>query len=445
VDRFGRLCRQKISFPVILSCAVVLGFLTVCPIAPGQQQTSPALEGYVTAVHSPTGFDVNGTIVTTAPSTEYRTLNSKGIKNGAKAEDVLRVGAYVEVMGTSAEQGVGATSVTLLEDQDKKIEGFGVIDKVIAAGPEPLYQADGYRIRIVSGTQVTYGGDLKTLVDVGTNTWVKYEGKRDLSGVLVATRAQFVRARQGKVKPSLPESLPTQPSLIDANGRLVSAHTKVRLSDAGGYCGWHKVTMDQALQERVRRVGMRVIPEYQKQLPDDSPSKIHFRIYVVEEPSFREDLECVEGLILVPRQVVERLVNEDQLAAVMANGVAYSIEAQSARLRTEGLELVGAELAGDVASSFVPAVNVGVLVGGMVVNHEIERRMREQAGRIALALMADAGYDPWQAPETWRLLAPKKLPGDVKALPYPDRAGYQLGILNLQYKDTRASAAGPAQ
>ena len=85
------------------------------------------------------------------------------------------------------------------------------------------------------------------------------------------------------------------------------------------------------------------------------------------------------------------------------------------------------------------------MVGGLVVNHEIELQMREQTGRIALALMADAGYDPWQAPETWRLLAPKKLPGDVKALPYPDRAGYQLGILNLQYKETRAGAAGPGQ
>lgn len=442
---FVRFRCQKISVAVILSFLATGGSRTICPVAQGQQMTAPALEGYVTAVHPPTGFDVNGTTVTTSPGTEYRVLNSKGVKNGAKEADALRVGAYVEVTGTSTGQGMNAASVAFLEDQDKKIQGFGVIDKVIAAGPEPVFQADGFRIRIGSGTAVTYGGDLKTLVDVGTNTWVKYEGKRDASGVLVATRARFVRARQGKVKPALPDSLPTQPSLIDANGRLVSAHTKVRLSDAGGVCGWHKVTMDQALQERVRRVGMKVIPEYQKQLPDDSPSKIHFRIYVIEEPSFREDLECVEGLILVPRQVVERLVNEDQLAAIMANGVAYSIEAQSARLRTEILGLEGAELAGDVAGGFVGGVGVGALVGGLVVNHEIELQMREQTGRIALALMADAGYDPWQAPETWRLLAPKKLPGDVKALPYPDRAGYQLGILNLQYKETRAGAAGPGQ
>jgi hypothetical protein len=177
---------------------------------------------------------------------------------------------------------------------------------------------------------------------------------------------------------------------------------------------------------------MKVIPEYQKQLPDDSPSKIHFRIYVVDEPSFREDLECVEGLILVPRQVVERLANEDQLAAIMANGVAYSIEMQSARLYTESLELWGVEAANYAAMSLVPGVSLGGLVGGGIADREIVRHMREQAGRIALTLMTDAGYDPWQAPEAWRLLAPKKLPQDTSALKYPSRAGYQLGILKLE-------------
>ena len=50
-----------------------------------------------------------------------------------------------------------------------------------------------------------------------------------------------------------------------------------------------------------------------------------------------------------------------------------------------------------------------------------QQLLEEQRGRIALSLMADAGYDPWQAPEAWRLMQPKRLPGDVSALPYPDR------------------------
>ena len=37
-----------------------------------------------------------------------------------------------------------------------------------------------------------------------------------------------------------------------------------------------------------------------------------------------------------------------------------------------------------------------------------------------MALLADGGYDPWEAPEAWRLLAPKHLPNDLGSLKYPD-------------------------
>ena len=60
--------------------------------------------------------------------------------------------------------------------------------------------------------------------------------------------------------------------------------------------------------------------------------------------------------------------------------------------------------------------------------------MREQRGRVALSLVAVGGFDPWQAPEAWRLLSPKHLPSDTNSLKYSDLSGYQLGILNLQYR-----------
>ena len=110
----------------------------------------------------------------------------------------------------------------------------------------------------------------------------------------------------------------------------------------------------------------------------------------------------------------------------MANGVAWSMMAQSARLVSENLELLGAVIAGDVAAAFVPGAGLATDVGVNVAGHVINRHMQEEAGRIALTLMADARYDPQQAPEAWRLLAPKKMPKDASQLKYPSRAGYQL-------------------
>ena len=59
---------------------------------------------------------------------------------------------------------------------------------------------------------------------------------------------------------------------------------------------------------------------------------------------------------------------------------------------------------------------------------------------IALSILADAGYDPWQAPEAWRLLEPKKPPTATDSLKYPSHSGYLLGVLNLQYRQRAASA-----
>ena len=80
-------------------------------------------------------------------------------------------------------------------------------------------------------------------------------------------------------------------------------------------------------------------------------------------------------------------------------------------------------------------------VAGVVIKHEILHKLEDQRGRMALGLMADAGYDPWQAPEAWRRLEPKQLPRDRSKLKYPGRAGYQLEILAMEYK--RSAPAAP--
>jgi hypothetical protein len=56
------------------------------------------------------------------------------------------------------------------------------------------------------------------------------------------------------------------------------------------------------------------------------------------------------------------------------------------------------------------------MVGGAIAGREIERKMEDERGCVALGLMADAGFDPWQAPEAWRLLAPGHLPKDPSKL-----------------------------
>jgi hypothetical protein len=338
-----------------------------------------------------------------------------------------------------------ANAVYFRDDWDKKLSGVAVIEKVIVAGAEPEIQADGYRIHVTASTETVYSGDLKTMADVGTNIWLRYEGKRDKAGALVATRVEFLPAKPAKikgvagleevrwqVKPANANSSSANAGIPDSSlneGAPLAQDEKIKM---GPFNRWHTVPANQPLQERVQRVGNRVVPEYQKNLPENHPSKMHIRFYAVDEATIRSEICSFDGLVLVPSQMVERLKNDDQLAAVLADGVAFNLQRQAAREIADNRLLLGTEVAADVAGFFIPGVSLISLAGGDAASR-INIEMQEERGRIALALLADAGYDPWQAPEAWRLVEPKHLPADLNSLKYPSRSGYQLGILNLQY------------
>jgi len=409
------------------------------------------VEGYVTAVAMPAGFDVNGERVTLSPETTYGVMGGKADGERHASADGLRVGAFVHVAGMADAKNKGskvilADSVLFRDDWDKTLTGLGVVQQVLTAGAEPVFQADGYRIRVTPATEVSFAGKLNTLSDVGPNTWIHYKGKRDEQGVLVAAQARFVAAKGWPLltpRPKTPpaqEPVPAQGALIDADGKMEDLHAKVRYGDSAGFCSWHKLSTDQAMQQRIVRIGERLVPQCQRQLSDNDPAKIRFRFYAVEDGSIKSELPCNLGLVLIAAQEVARLENDDQIAAVLASGIAFHLQAESTRFVAENRDLLGAELA-SAALSLSTGLVLGT-AGYFLVEHHLETKLEEERSRIALGLMSDAGYNPWQAPEAWRRLAPKKLPKDVATLKYPSRSGYQLGILYLQYSGVKDAAAG---
>lgn len=394
------------------------------------------LEGYVSATRLPGGFDVNGQPVIVKSTTNYQWNENKDAASQPAASSDVTPGVWVEVMGTKGASGLQADTVSLRERRDRTINGFGLIDKVIADGPEPVYRLDGYRVRVAASTRTTFSGGLSTLADIRPNSWAKYEGKFDKNGVLIASQLAFYPGKAGKKsnpRPLRQEVVVSGQNLLDSDGQFHSIHTKYRLEQMNGICGWHMTPADQALQNRVAQIGARLVPAFQKQLADDERAKIPFRFYVVDEPLSRSEFGCSPGIVLVPKQVVDRLKSDDQLAAVLADGISTYLEWQSARLVAEYYTIVGVELAGELVASPVPWAFFSAEGSADAAAHLVKRHLEEQCGRISLGLMADAGYDPWQAPEAWRLLAPRKLPTDPSHLKYPGRAGYQLAILNLMY------------
>lgn len=426
---------------LVLSIVFVLTGGLLAFIAGAQELRGVAVEGYVTSVHPPNSFDVNGQHVTTMATTHYKLMGDK-MKLVESPLRETRVGDYVWVVGgfdgqTGMEQ---ARTLIFRDDLNHKLAGFAVIEAVVLAGGEPIFEADGYRIRIDASAAISFHGDLKKLDDVGANTWVRYLGRRDSSGMLLVTKATFV---PGKLKGAQEDvvGIAGEQTRFQAPDLTNKKDGRVNLEMFGG---WRTVPADRELQQRVSRVGMSVVPEYQKALAESDPLKIQFRFYVVDDKRLRSEIcSSRSGLILIPKSAVERLKNDGQLAAVLADGVAFTLQHQATRLIADERIWIG-EAAADVAVATVdPWIGFDMAFGEVLVNVHPNAKdqvlAREQRGRIALALIADAGYDPWQAPEAWRLLEPMHLPSDLDSLKYPDLSGYQLSILSLQYGGNKAA------
>ncbi len=424
---------------VLLSAACV----AVWGSAAAQYPDTVVIKGEITAVRPPDGFDVAGHHVMISTDTEFVSFYHIK-KNAAQLRRELEVGMYVQLVGTKdhSKPDITATEITMHDDDGRKVSGTGVIVRVIATKPETVVRADGYTLRVEPGTELRFNGGLTKLDELGTNNWVHYEGRLNDKGEVGLSYAAFAGLKLQKQKrdPKLVEQVTTFPpgSLIDFDGGFRTDRDKHRMEDAGAACGWHPVVEDDALQARVRRLGTSLIPPYQHELADDDPTKIPFRFYVVVTKGQRTDLDCEEGLVLIPMEVVDRLQNDSQLAAVLADGVAENLQRQKARYAA-GLALLGVTK----AASYVTLSLTGAIATNSI-SHSVERRLEDDSGRVALGLMADAGYDPWQAPVAWRLLAPAHLPSNLAKLKDPPRSVYLTEILGLQYKPGAADARAPA-
>ena len=232
------------------------------------------------------------------------------------------------------------------EEGDRELTALAVIEKVFSTTPELVFAADGYHIRVTPATEVKFPHDVKSAADVHAGMWVLYEGKLGQDGLLVAGKVRFVSADHAKAKSenipgdsSAPAATPQAPASGDQAAKvntqtpnnapsqpedqIIDRRTELDL-DGESYA----ISKDEALKSRVRRIGMSLVPAYQKQLPEGDSSKIQFEFITLKYP-MRDEQTSSQGLILVSAQLAARFKNDDQLAAVLADGIAYTLQQQA--------------------------------------------------------------------------------------------------------------------
>lgn len=385
----------------------------------------PNIAGAVTAAASPTDFEVNGIHVVCDAHTRFELLDAGRISWSEKpyiGEPLLIYGHH------DGHAHLIRAHRVVFAPIEGRVRGTGVIDRVLTPQPPGalLIRADGYPILLTSSTQSIFVAPIHSLADVHTNLWLEYEGQQRPDGVVVAEKAVLrentVQGREQKLRANstYDPSSPPPPHQKDLEGgvqRFLTGHDPRQIPPSP----------DKSMQSRIEAIGQKLVPEYQRALPDDDPSKIPFRFQLVEKKYASNRIDLPNGDILLPRETVARLQNDDQIAAYIAEGMAAILEKQQLRDTVEKRLLTAGEIGGIgwLAPSF--------LAGNK--KEDLERAESEQRIRVSLALMHDAGYNLAEAPKTWWLLA-SKTPKPFSEIEMPDEAIYSYVILGSTWRNS---------
>jgi len=164
-----------------------------------------------------------------------------------------------------------------------------------------------------------------------------------------------------------------------------------------------KLSTDQAMISRVRRVGNRIAA-----VSGQKDYKWEFNVIVDETPNA---FALPGGKVGVNTGLFKVVQNDDQLAAVMAHEVGHAIAHHGAERMSQqmavqaGLSSLG--LAGDNASQYSQLAAMAATLGVVL---PFSRTQEAEADHIGVILMAKAGYDPRAAVTLWENFA--KLGGD---------------------------------
>ncbi len=189
------------------------------------------------------------------------------------------------------------------------------------------------------------------------DTWVAYRAARAADGSLVATELHFwpnrISSKEAAyLKRYAAAVTPADPGTGRPGILQYARETPIR------------IVANDAMQQYVAELGMKLVPQYQKDLPATDPTKIHFRFYVVEpfivaHRNFFQDvsgdvpyykpfhsmrdvvynsprpgkmakdvLSTPDGTVLIPTSVVLSLHNEAQLAFLLSAAITTILQKQ---------------------------------------------------------------------------------------------------------------------
>ena len=387
------------------------------------------VQGYVTAVTSPTTFEIEDYRVTRDEAVTLQFEN--------EAADVqfqienVQVGTELDIKGdfNDKTRELRAKTIKVNLEQFRKLKNTVVLAQPPSGGLvrsengwAGTFDADGQRIRLSPESKVSFkltsepterktpGSEktdsetdtLASLQDIKAGMLMTYTGVRDASGMILADSVEFARNdfekgeqdlwNRSMVRFKSPDSSTTSGERSDLG--------ELTVPDIGKF----KLVPNEEVQEYVSKVGKSLIPKYALSIAQTDALRFRFQFYVVvnNEPNA---FALPTGVFVIYSGLFAVLENEAQLAAVIGHEMAHVLQEHQWRdikerkiLTTASGVTVG-EAFGRRTLRDTESLTAAAMRNGYTPEQE------NQADRIGLEYMVNAGYDPREAPKLWTAIA----------------------------------------
>jgi Zn-dependent protease with chaperone function len=242
---------------------------------------------------------------------------------------------------------------------------------------------------VIAGPKTRLKG-VKRAADIAVGWSVKVEGARDVVGFLLATRLE---AKPNGMEKGEAEVLAASDK---AERMWVEKQMMFEPTDSGTILKIGDILESGAYVERARRLMERVRPAY---IPSDK-----LRVRVVKTKDWNASA-MANGAVWVYTGLMDAM-DDDELAIVMGHELAhYSYEHIRRNQSRGGLGSilgVGAQVAGAVIGGTAGALTqLGGQLGASALLSGYSREYEDQADRVGLRYVYEAGYDVAKGPELW--------------------------------------------
>ncbi len=260
-----------------------------------------------------------------------------------------------------------------------------------------LMIVDAQRVEATSRTKFSGGGKARSLATTPLGYELKVKGDRRADGVVVARE---ITAKKNGMSFGEEE-------LINGTNQAEQAYVKAKKVYEPGPDGKEQVLgalhTDGPQVERCRRIVNRLLPSY---IDPKTP-----RIYVVDNKEWNAMAMANYSIYVFSGLIAD--MDDDELAIVIGHELAHATQEHSRKQATKSIAsgivgqiaAVGAEMIGDstIRSAAQTATALGVTTFGNAYSREYE----DQADRVGLRYVYEAGYDVSKAPNLWRRFAAK--------------------------------------